>query len=90
MTAPDFLRPPVKAICANPDRWGQSIIIDQAMMPAQYTGLFSDLETTAKQCAQHVNAHLIYPDHTVRVKNTRTAEGDEEMAKTLTFFANEK
>jgi hypothetical protein len=82
-----FFTPTRESNMRNPDRWGQSIIIDQAMMPAQYTGLFSDLETTAKQCAQHVNAHLIDPDHTVRVKNTRTAEGDEEMAKTLTFFA---
>jgi len=82
-----FFTPTRESNMRNPDRWGQSIIIDQATMPAQYTGLFSDLEATARLCAQHVNAHLIDPGHTVRVKNTRTAEGDEEMAKTLTFFA---
>ncbi len=82
-----FFTPTRESSIRNPDRWGQSIIIDQAEMPVQYTGLFSDLSVTAGQCAQHVNAHLIDPGHTVRVKNTRTAEGDEEMAKTLTFFA---
>jgi len=82
-----FFTPTRESNMRNPDRWGQSIIIDQAMMPVHYTGLFSDLAATAKQCAQNVNTHLIDPDHTVRVKNTRTAEGDEEMAKTLTFFA---
>ncbi|WP_169400726.1 M14 family metallopeptidase [Desulfobacter curvatus] len=82
-----FFTPTRENNMRNPDRWGQSIIIDQALMPAQYTGLFSDLSVTAQQCAENVNAHLIEPGHTVRVKNTRTAEGDEEMAKTLTFFA---
>ncbi|WP_051957860.1 M14 family metallopeptidase [Desulfobacter vibrioformis] len=87
-----FFTPTRESNLRNPDRWGQSIIIDQARMPAKYTGLFCDLAATAQQCAQDVNAHLIDPGHTVRVKNTRTAEGDEEMAKTLTFFAlkNEK
>lgn len=87
-----FFTPTRESNLRNPDRWGQSIIIDQARMPAKYTGLFCDLAATAQQCAQDVNAHLIDPGHTVGVKNTRTAEGDEEMAKTLTFFAmkNEK
>ncbi len=87
-----FFTPTCESNLRNPDRWGQSIIIDQARMPAKYTGLFCDLAATAQQCAQDVNAHLIDPGHTVGVKNTRTAEGDEEMAKTLTFFAmkNEK
>ncbi len=82
-----FFTPTRKNDMHNPDRWGQSIIIDQALMPATYTGLFSDLAVTAQQCADKVNGHLIDPGHTVHVKNTRTAEGDQEMAKTLTFFA---
>ena len=82
-----FFTPTRESNMRNPDRWGQSIIVDQALMPAKYTGLFSDLAATAHQCAQDVNAHLIDTGHTVRVKNTRTVEGDEEMAKTLTFFA---
>lgn len=85
-----FFKPTREDHMRNPDRWGQSIIIDQALMPDNYTGLFSDLASTAQQCADNVNAHLIDPDHTVHVKNTRTAEGDLEMAKTLTFFAMKK
>ena len=87
-----FFSPTHESNMHNPDRWGQSIIIDQAKMPAKYTGLFCELAATAQQCAEDINAHLIDPGHEVRVKNTRTAEGDGEMAKTLTFFAlkNEK
>ncbi|MCG8552144.1 MAG: M14/M99 family metallopeptidase, partial [Desulfobacterales bacterium] len=82
-----FFTPTREGKMRNPDRWGQSIIVDQALMPENYTGLFSDLAATARQCADNVNAHLIDPGHTVYVKNTRTAEGDRAMAKTLTFFA---
>ena len=82
-----FFTPSRESNLRNPDRWGQSIIIDQDRMPEKYTGLFSDLAATAQQCAQNVNDRLIDPGHMVRVKNTRTAQGDEEMAKTLTFFA---
>lgn len=82
-----FFAPTRESNMRNPDRWGQSIIIDQALMPVKYTGLFSDLSATAHACAENVNSHLIETEHTVRVKNTRTAEGDQEMAKTLTFFA---
>lgn len=82
-----FFTPTRESNMRNPNRWGQSIIIDQARMPESYTGLFCDLAATAQQCAGNINAHLIDPGHKVRVKNTRTAEGDEDMAKTLTFFA---
>lgn len=87
-----FFTPTRESNMRNPNRWGQSIIIDQARMPAKYTGLFCDLAATAQQCAEDLNAHLLDPGHKVRVRNTRTAEGDQEMAKTLTFFAmkNEK
>jgi hypothetical protein len=35
----------------------------------------------------HVNAHLLEADHRFSLKNTRTREGDEQMAKTLTYYA---
>ncbi|MDD9304191.1 MAG: deacylase [Desulfobacter sp.] len=73
-----------------PDRWGQSIIIDQekmALLPQNRQGLFTDLARAAAQCAQDVNRTLLDPSHRVHVKNTRTAKGNREMAKTLTFFA---
>lgn len=82
-----FFTPTHESNMRNPTRWGQSIIIDQARMPGKFTGLFCDLAATAKQCAKDVNIHLLDPGHRVYVKNTRTAAGDKEMAKTLTFFA---
>lgn len=71
----------------NPDRWGQSIIIDQAAMPGNAGGLFHDLAGAATMCAADVNRYLLDSSHQVHVKNTHTAQGDVEMAKTLTFFA---
>jgi hypothetical protein len=68
----------------NPNRWGQSIIIDQeALGPSR----FAQVGEYARAVAQRVNGHLLTPQHSYRVRNTRTAEGDEEMAKTLTYFA---
>ncbi|WP_321493055.1 M99 family carboxypeptidase catalytic domain-containing protein [uncultured Desulfobacter sp.] len=87
-----FFMPIRESDMRNPDRWGQSIIIDQARMPSKYSGLFCDLAAAARQCAADINTHVINSDDTVHVRNTRTAQGDAEMAKTLTFFAmkNEK
>lgn len=68
----------------NPDRWGQSIIIDQEELPSPR---FSKVGEYARAVAQQVNGRLLSRGHSYRVRNTRTAEGDEEMAKTLTYFA---
>lgn len=68
----------------GPHRWGQSVIIDQENINVNN---FGDLGGIAREVTANVNS-LIGDDHfAYRVKNTRTAEGDEEMAKTLTFFA---
>ncbi|MGE4299645.1 MAG: M99 family carboxypeptidase catalytic domain-containing protein [Desulfovibrionaceae bacterium] len=69
----------------NPDRWGQSVIIDQAQLGAPSP--WGDLHDIARTVARTVNARLYDPEHALGVKNTRTRDGDEEMAKTLTFFA---
>lgn len=84
-----FYRPTHENRLCNPDRWGQSIIIDQALMPqsADTDALFPDLHKAAARCTRDVNRQLQHPDHRVRVKNTLTAKGNREMAKTLTFFA---
>ncbi|WDP89086.1 MAG: succinylglutamate desuccinylase/aspartoacylase family protein [Desulfobacter sp.] len=73
----------------RPQRWGQSIIVDQARMPAGGGDfpVFNDLAGTAAQCVGTVNTRLLDPGHAMHVKNTRTAEGNREMAKTLTYFA---
>ncbi|HSS63438.1 MAG TPA: M99 family carboxypeptidase catalytic domain-containing protein [Gammaproteobacteria bacterium] len=68
----------------NPNRWGQSIIIDQeSISPIP----FGDLGEVARQIAIRVNERLLDVDHAYRVKNTRTREGNREMAKTLTYYA---
>lgn len=68
----------------NPNRWGQSIIIDQETLG---DSPFAKVGDYARAVAKRVNGHLLNRDHSYRVHNTKTAEGDKEMAKTLTFFA---
>jgi hypothetical protein len=68
----------------NPRRWGQSIIVDQeSIEPIR----FGDLGANARSVANSVNGQLFKDEHAYRVKNTRTREGDLEMAKTLTYYA---
>lgn len=68
----------------NPRRWGQSIIIDQESIASIR---FGELGDVAREIAGNVNQRLLDDDHSYRVKNTRTREGDREMAKTLTYYA---
>jgi len=68
----------------NPARWGQSIIIDQESMDR---APHAPLGGLARRVSERVNARLVRREHTVHVKNTRTREGNVEMAKTLTYFA---
>lgn len=69
----------------NPNRWGQSIIIDQAELES---GIFmSDLANRAEAVANAVNGALIQPPHALHVRNTNTAAGDHEMEKSLSYYA---
>jgi hypothetical protein len=68
----------------NPNRWGQSIIIDQEKLGSSPYARVGDY---ARAVAERVNGQLLSAEHSYRVHNTRTAEGDEEMEKTLTYFA---
>ena len=79
-----FYRPVWHDSMYNPKRWGQSIIVDQSRLPG---ARFPHLEQIATEVAENVNKRLLHPEHKYHVKNTRTAEGDLEMAKTLTYFA---
>lgn len=65
----------------SPHRWGQSIIIDQDMLGE------TNMAGLAQAVTQRVNHHLLNDEHSYRVRNTRTSEGDAEMEKTLTYFA---
>lgn len=69
---------------ANPDRWGQSVIIDQESVPGIAHG---DLGVLARTVISQVNNQIDNPAHYYHLRNTKTAQGDMEMEKTLSYFA---
>jgi len=73
----------------NPQRWGQSLIIDQAKIGTTKADAkqFSHLEKMGEYVVARVNDSIPESLHQYRLKNTHTAKGDKEMEKTLTFFA---
>ena len=79
-----FYRPSYVDQTHNPNRWGQSIIIDQEEIKAVK---FGELGEIARQVKGAVNRRLISEEHAYHVKNTWTELGDLEMAKTLTYYA---
>ena len=68
----------------NPNRWGQSVIIDQEALSGAFMGA---LGNEARQAAQAANGKLLAPQHALHVHNTKTAEGDHEMDKSLSYYA---
>lgn len=79
-----FYRPQYVDALHNPDRWGQSIIIDQERINHPTN---PELRAMADKVIATVNRHALNPGHRLNLHNTRTAEGNEEMAKTLSYFA---
>ena len=67
----------------NPQRWGQTVIIDQEEISS---ARFSKLGEIARRVVNGANPHL-EQKYRYAVKNTRTREGDKEMEKSLTYFA---
>lgn len=80
-----FYRPEYLDAMHSPQRWGQSVIIDQEHL--DFWRPFSNLGSIARHVADETNLHLYDDHHAYFVKNTNTREGDVEMEKTLTFFA---
>ena len=68
----------------NPDKWGQSIIIDQEVIESSK---YRNVGSMARSIVEKVNQRLDNQEHVFRVKNTLTRDGNVEMAKTLTYFA---
>ena len=68
----------------SPRRWGQSIIIDQEVLDV---ARYANVGELSRRVVAQVNERLLDREHVYHVKNTRTREGDAEMAKTLTYFA---
>ena len=68
----------------NPNRWGQSIIIDQENLDAPEFGNLSEI---ANNVQKHINNALKNKKKFFYVKNTETQKGDVEMEKSLTYFS---
>ena len=68
----------------GPHRWGQSVIIDQESIDGPELGQMGDI---GRDVIARVNTHMGSQEQHYILKNTRTREGDMEMAKTLTYFA---
>lgn len=78
-----FYRPKYEDKLHSPHRWGQCSIVDQEKIDAKY----GNLKEIASDVIKYVNKHLMKDEHIYHVHNTKTNEGDAEMARTLTYFA---
>lgn len=67
----------------NPKKWGNSCIIDQEQIDAKY----GNLNEIASKACESINNNLLHKLHSYHLKNTNTANGDEEMLKSLTYYA---
>lgn len=81
-----FYRPRHEGPLYNPNRWGQAIIIDQETMDATNPAL-GQLSKVATAVTSGVNKFLLQPKHRYHVRDTRTAQGDREMEKSLSWYA---
>lgn len=79
-----FYRPSYIDTLRNPQRWGQSLIIDQDSIDTVRYGRLQDI---AHVVTQSVNQRLGDAQQYYHVKNTETRLGDVEMEKTLTYYA---
>lgn len=73
----------------QPNKWGQTIVIDQEML--QNVKEYNDLYTISKEVVDYSNKHLLKKEDEYRIKNTHTrfksTYEEKEMAKTLTYYA---
>lgn len=79
-----FYRPTYINQMENPKRWGNSCIIDQSTLSGVKYG---NLEEIANKVTDKINENILEEKHKYHIRNTRTAEGDLEMLKSLTYFA---
>ncbi|MFP6106417.1 DL-carboxypeptidase Csd4 [Helicobacter pylori] len=79
-----YYRPVYIDAMLNPKRWGNCFIIDQDEVKG---AKFPNLLAFANNTIESINAHLLHPIEEYHLKNTRTAQGDTEMQKALTFYA---
>ncbi len=79
-----FYRKKYESEFKNPNRWGQCSIIDQENLDGVK---FGNLKDISEEIVENVNRHAIDEEHNYMVHNTKTAEGNVEMAKSLTWYA---
>ncbi len=77
-----FYTPKYISSLRNPNRWGQTCIIDQAEIDSP----FGNLEEIAVELTQLANTTISDEKHFFEVRNTHTDKGNAEMEKTLTWF----
>ncbi len=68
----------------NPERWGQSLIIDQEAVEGI---AFGALDVIARHITRQANKQITENSQRYHVKNTQTRLGNVEMEKTLTYYA---
>lgn len=75
----------------QPNKWGQTVVIDQEILHNENVKKYKDLYTIASDVVNHTNKHLLKDEDIYRIKNTHTrfknSKESKEMAKTLTYFA---
>lgn len=79
-----FYRHTYESKLLNPNRWGNSSIIDQEVLQGIQYG---NLKEIATNITRYINEQLLSPLHSYHIRNTHTAKGDVEMEKALTYFA---
>ncbi|PAF43815.1 M99 family carboxypeptidase catalytic domain-containing protein [Helicobacter sp. 11S03491-1] len=79
-----FYRPTYESPLLNPNRWGNSSIIDQENLKDVPYGNLKEILT---HITDQINKKLLKPIHKYYIRDTHTARGDKEMEKALTFFA---
>lgn len=80
-----YYRPYHESDLCGPKRWGQCIVIDQERLAPHI--FMHQLGREAAAVAQAANKRLMARLHRYHVHNTRTAEGDREMEKSLSYYA---
>ncbi|MBF7066730.1 deacylase [Campylobacter volucris] len=79
-----FYRPKYENKDKNPNRWGNTSIIDQSEVNSTK---YADLENIAKEAVENINKALVTQEHQYHLKNTKTQEkNDKDMLKALTYF----
>ncbi|EGK8037630.1 deacylase [Campylobacter lari] len=79
-----FYRPQYESKDKNPNRWGNTSIIDQSEVNSTK---YADLENIAKEAVENINKALVKEEHQYHLKNTKTQESnDKDMLKALTYF----